>query len=383
MSGTTDTDEIQVEGEGEPIVLESVRKSYGDLQAVKGVDLEVRSGEFFVLLGPSGCGKTTTLRMIAGLETVSQGSLFIGDNEVTETLPQNRNVSMVFQNYALYPHKTVEENLRFPLRKTEFDPESYDSRVREVAELLDITDLLEKYPDQLSGGQSQRVAVGRTLVREPVVFLLDEPLSNLDAGLRVETRAQLGTLQSRLGTTTVYVTHDQEEALSLADRIAIMSDGNIKQVGTPQEVYTNPRNEFVAGFLGEPSMNFLPVSPEGDLFGDRSYPAVELFGSDLPEGTRTVGVRPEDIYLAGGQDIEEIAPQRRSKPLSVTIDVVEPLGHEYELTLKCAGVEITASESSYDEATTDPDIVVDTRKVYTFADDGHATGDTARGSEDG
>jgi multiple sugar transport system ATP-binding protein len=374
MSETTDTGRLYEDAESESIRLESVEKRFGDVVAVRGVDLTVRPGEFLVLLGPSGCGKTTTLRMIAGLEPVTDGRIFIGSEEVTQTLPQDRDVSMVFQNYALYPHKTVAENLRFPLRKTAFDPESYDERVRQAAELLEITNLLEKYPDQLSGGQSQRVAVGRTIVREPKVFLLDEPLSNLDAGLRVQTRAQLGTLQSRLGTTTVYVTHDQEEALSLADRIAIMNRGGLEQVGTPREVYTAPANEFVAGFLGDPSMNFVPVTPEGHLFESPEFPAAEILGAALPAATRRLGVRPEDVYLVGGDDVAALDPSRRSARIPVRVDVVEPLGHEYELALQCAGAELTASESTYDGRAADAAVVFDTEKLYLFDGDGRTIG---------
>jgi multiple sugar transport system ATP-binding protein len=225
---------------GKGVRLDGVRKRFGDVVAVAGIDLRVEPGELLVLLGPSGCGKTTTLRAIAGLEPVTEGTIRIGDRDATGTLPQDRDVSMAFQNYALYPHKTVEGNLRFPLAKTDLAPAERDEKVAFVAELLEIGDILDREPSSLSGGQRQRVALGRTIVREPGVFLLDEPLSSLDAELRVATRTELRDLQQRLGTTTVYVTHDQEEAMSVADRIAVMRDGRIEQIGTPRELYVDP-----------------------------------------------------------------------------------------------------------------------------------------------
>jgi multiple sugar transport system ATP-binding protein len=237
---------------------------------------------------------------------------------------------MVFQNYALYPHKTVRGNLRFPLGKTNLGADEKTEKVEEVARLLEISDLLEKDPDQLSGGQKQRVAVGRTIIREPRVFLMDEPLSNLDAELRVQTRAELQTLQRQLGTTTVYVTHDQEEALSIADRIVIMNDGEIEQVGTPEEVYTDPDNEFVAGFLGDPSINFLDVE-EGHLLGD-DVP-LERLGIDVPPRTARLGVRPEDAFVGRGQSTDGTM----TEPIEFTVDVVEPLGHTYEAALERSG----------------------------------------------
>ena len=337
-STTSDTDEAEIEGSaGERIRLDSVTKHYGDLVAVENVSLGVEPGELLVLLGPSGCGKTTTLRMIAGLETVTNGTVTIGEQDVTEVLPQNRDVSMVFQSYALYPHKNVRENLRFPLGKMDLSADEKKRKVSEVARMLEITDLLEKEPDQLSGGQRQRVAVGRTIIREPRAFLMDEPLSNLDAELRVQTRAELQRLQRRLGTTTVYVTHDQEEALSIADRVVIMNDGEIEQVGTPEEVYTDPKNEFVASFLGDPSINFLEVADDGTrsphLLGDGNdgdgVPLDEL-GVDVPPQTSRLGVRPEDAFV--GQSLS--TEGSLTEPIEFTVDVVEPLGHTYEAALK-------------------------------------------------
>jgi multiple sugar transport system ATP-binding protein len=349
---TSDPDDAEIGGAaGERIRLDSVTKHYGDLVAVENISLEVDPGELLVLLGPSGCGKTTTLRMIAGLETVTSGTVTIGTQDVTEVLPQNRDVSMVFQNYALYPHKNVRENLRFPLGKMDLSDGEKKRKIEEVARLLEITDLLEKEPDQLSGGQKQRVAVGRTIIREPRAFLMDEPLSNLDAELRVQTRAELQTLQRRLGTTTVYVTHDQEEALSIADRIVIMNDGEIEQVGTPEEVYTDPANEFVAGFLGDPSINFLAVR-DGRLLGDGDdgdgVPLSRL-GIDVPPRTSRLGVRPEDAFV--GRELS--TEGSLTEPIEFTVDVVEPLGHTYEAALRRGGNRFLVQADDFDASAGD------------------------------
>ena len=323
----TDDGESGIDGStGYRITLESVAKHFEDTVAVDDISLEVQPGELVVLLGPSGCGKTTTLRMIAGLETVTRGQIRIGSEDVTETLPQNRDVSMVFQSYALYPHKTVRGNLAFPLGKTDLEGDAKQQKIEEVAEMLEITDLLEKDPDQLSGGQRQRVAVGRTIIREPRVFLLDEPLSNLDAKLRVQTRAELHSLQRHLGTTTVYVTHDQEEALSIADRVVIMNDGEIEQVGTPEEVYKRPTNEFVATFLGDPAINLIDVT-DGGLFSGEVL--MTEIGIDAPPETARIGVRPEDAIVK-----TDSAEGRFTDPVTFELDVIEPLGHTYEATLK-------------------------------------------------
>jgi len=349
---------------GERIRLDSVTKHFDDLIAVDEISLEVEPGELLVLLGPSGCGKTTTLRMIAGLETVTDGSIRIGSEDVTQTLPQNRDISMVFQSYALYPHKTVRGNLAFPLGKTDLTTEEKEQKIEEVAEMLEITDLLEKDPDQLSGGQRQRVAVGRTIIREPRVFLLDEPLSNLDAELRVQTRAQLHSLQRRLGTTTVYVTHDQEEALSIADRVVIMNDGRIEQVGTPEEVYTEPDNEFVAEFLGEPSINFLDVG-EGGLFGGEV--SLGEIGIDVPRETARIGVRPEDAFVAGKQPSDG----RFTDPVTFELDVIEPLGHTYEATLERNGRRFALQSPDLEGEPGDPvEIQFDAETILAFDGDG-------------
>ncbi|WP_137290848.1 ABC transporter ATP-binding protein [Natronorubrum halophilum] len=315
--------------EDSEIRLRGVTKRYDDLVAVDDLDLTIRNGELLVLLGPSGCGKSTTLRMIAGLEVPTEGSIELGDAEITETLPQKRDLSMVFQSYALYPHKTVRGNLAFPLGKMDVDDEEADEQIQRTAELLEIDDLLDNKPGQLSGGQRQRVALGRTIVREPKAFLMDEPLSNLDAKLRVQTRSELRSLQQNLGTTTVYVTHDQEEAMSLADRVAVMNDGELQQVGTPKEVYENPVNEFVAGFLGEPSMNFLDPDRLTTGASDDSF-----------AGTSTVGVRPEDVAIAkeGGQQ----TGAGQAYEIDGEVLVVEPLGNAYEIEVECSGDQVTA-----------------------------------------
>ncbi|WP_312908950.1 ABC transporter ATP-binding protein [Natronosalvus caseinilyticus] len=321
------------------IRLDGVTKHFGDLLAVDDLNLTIRDGEFLVLLGPSGCGKSTTLRMIAGLEIPSEGTIEIGEQDVTETLPQKRDLSMVFQSYALYPHKTVRGNLEFPLEKLDLEDDEMEARIRRTAELLEIDDLLDNKPGQLSGGQRQRVALGRTIVREPKAFLMDEPLSNLDAKLRVQTRTELRRLQQQLGTTTIYVTHDQEEAMSLADRIAVMNDGRLQQVGTPKEVYENPVNEFVAGFLGEPSMNFLEPEQLKSISGENSL-----------SGAATIGVRPEDVTVAeeDGHRHRQGDEQMQSHHSGQTYQlegetlVVEPLGNAYEIEFDCDGTVVTA-----------------------------------------
>ncbi|MEL7372417.1 MAG: sn-glycerol-3-phosphate ABC transporter ATP-binding protein UgpC, partial [Myxococcota bacterium] len=236
--------------------LENVYKRYGDVEVVKNVNLDIEDGDFVVLVGPSGCGKSTTLRMIAGLEEITEGTMRIGDDVVNKLSPRDRDVAMVFQSYALYPHMTVRDNISFGLKLRKMPKEEIDSRVNDAARILGLDDLLERKPKQLSGGQRQRVAMGRSIVRQPAVFLFDEPLSNLDAKLRVQMRAEIAQLHQRLGTTTVYVTHDQVEAMTLAKHIVVMNKGVVQQVGAPLELYRDPANTFVAGFIGSPSMNF-------------------------------------------------------------------------------------------------------------------------------
>ena len=289
----------------------------GTRPAVDKLNLEIADGEFLVLVGPSGCGKSTSLRMLAGLEEVNSGRILIGDRDVTDVPPKDRDIAMVFQNYALYPHMTVAENMGFALKIAGVNKEERAARVLEAAKLLDLEEYLTRKPKALSGGQRQRVAMGRAIVRQPQVFLMDEPLSNLDAKLRVQTRTQIASLQRRLGVTTVYVTHDQTEALTMGDRIAVLKDGVLQQVGTPRDLYETPTNVFVAGFIGSPAMNLFPADlTEG---GVRFGTAVAQLDRDVLQaasgGKVTVGVRPEDLTVAGS-----------GEGLQVEVDVVEELG---------------------------------------------------------
>ncbi|MFZ4894666.1 ABC transporter ATP-binding protein [Plantibacter sp. Mn2098] len=290
----------------------------GTRPAVDKLNLEVADGEFLVLVGPSGCGKSTSLRMLAGLEEVNDGHIFIGDRDVTDVPPKDRDIAMVFQNYALYPHMTVAENMGFALKIAGVGKEERATRVLEAARLLDLEDYLTRKPKALSGGQRQRVAMGRAIVRQPQVFLMDEPLSNLDAKLRVQTRTQIASLQRRLGVTTVYVTHDQTEALTMGDRIAVLKDGLLQQVGTPRDLYEKPNNVFVAGFIGSPAMNLFQgeVADGGVKLGGYIIPVEREIISEAPSKHVTVGVRPEDISVSSvaGSGIE------------VTVDLVEELG---------------------------------------------------------
>ncbi|KAA1398010.1 ABC transporter ATP-binding protein [Aeromicrobium ginsengisoli] len=286
-----------------------------DRPAVNQLDLHVEDGEFLVLVGPSGCGKSTSLRMLAGLEEVDEGRLLIGEQDVTDLPPKARDIAMVFQNYALYPHMTVAENMGFALKIAGTNKSDISKRVAEAAAMLDITEYLERKPKALSGGQRQRVAMGRAIVRSPRVFLMDEPLSNLDAKLRVQTRTQIAQLQRRLGTTTVYVTHDQVEAMTMGDRVAVLKDGVLQQCAAPREMYDRPANLFVAGFLGSPSMNLmeLPVVDGGVRFGDSVVPVGRDALADADAKTVTLGVRPENLVVS-------------STGLQVEVDVVEELG---------------------------------------------------------
>jgi len=312
------------------IDIKDVTKRYADgTEAVRGVSLDVRDGELMVLVGPSGCGKSTLLRMIAGLEDITDGELRIGDEVVNTKAPKDRNIAMVFQNYALYPHMTVSENMEFPLKLAKVPRGEIDKKVQEAARILDLTDHLDRKPANLSGGQRQRVAMGRAIVRDPMAFLLDEPLSNLDAKLRVQMRTEVARLQHRLGTTTVYVTHDQTEAMTLGDRVAVLRKGVLQQVDSPQELYDNPANLFGAGFIGSPAMNFLPAEAEGskvslpiaeyELDGDV---ARRLDGKDRV----VAGVRPEhfeDAALIGDED------RGRGATFKVDVDVVESVGSDH------------------------------------------------------
>ncbi|HKU04872.1 MAG TPA: sn-glycerol-3-phosphate ABC transporter ATP-binding protein UgpC, partial [Bradyrhizobium sp.] len=298
-------------------------KRYGTLEVVHGIDLSIRDGEFIVLVGPSGCGKSTTLRMLAGLEDISDGEILIGARKVNEVEPRDRDIAMVFQDYALYPHMSVYDNMAFSLLYRKMPRKQIDARVREAADILGLTDYLSRRPRQLSGGQRQRVAMGRAIVRKPQVFLFDEPLSNLDAKLRGTMRVEMKKLHQRLGVTTVFVTHDQIEAMTLADRVVVMNGGHIEQIGTPDEVYHAPASLFVAGFIGAPTMNLLPGRVESLntlRLGETQTVRVRKAGS---AGNKvTFGIRPEDVDIASGE-----LPSGWVD-LPATVEVVEPLGSD-------------------------------------------------------
>ena len=302
------------------IRLENIVKRYDNGHvAVSNACLHVQDGEFLVLVGPSGCGKSTTLRMIAGLEEVTEGDLLIGDKRVNDLEPGDRDIAMVFQNYALYPHMTVRDNMSFGLRMRKESKAVIEERVDEAAKILSIESLLDRKPKQLSGGQRQRVAVGRAIVRKPVAFLFDEPLSNLDAKLRVQMRTELARLHQKLQTTTIYVTHDQVEAMTLGDRIVVMKDSKIQQVDTPLNLYNNPCNKFVASFIGSPAMNFLPGEFNDGSFRSSSVSYnLSTINVDIPPGKCILGFRPEDLSVDGS------APFL----LKAEVDVVERMGHE-------------------------------------------------------
>ena len=314
------------------VSLSSIEKKYGEVSAVRDLDLEIRDGEFMSLLGPSGCGKTTTLNMIAGLELPTSGTIRIGDRDVTRLTAMHRDIAMVFQSYALYPHMTVERNMGFALMVRGHRPDEIARRVARASEMLSLGDYLGRYPRQLSGGQRQRVALGRALVREPEVFLLDEPLSNLDAVLRVQTRAELSGLFKSLGTTAVYVTHDQAEAMTMSDRIAVFSHGRLQQVGEPLEIYRAPANRFVASFVGSPPMTFLDAAlGEGGeiVSGDLRLSAPVALAGARPGQPIVVGIRPEDVRLA-------------DEGLPAIVDVIEHLGSLQVVHLTAAGERIVA-----------------------------------------
>ena len=285
------------EGTAKSLSLRNMNKFYGAFHALKDLSLDVEAGEFLVLLGPSGCGKSTALRMIAGLESISSGSLHIGERDVTEVLPKYRDIAMVFQSYALYPHKTVAENIGFPLKMAKTPKTEMEAAIQAAASQVELEELLDRLPGQLSGGQRQRVALARAIIRRPSVFLMDEPLSNLDAKLRGNMRAELKHMQAELGITTIYVTHDQIEAMTLAHRVAIMKDGELQQLGTPKEIYSDPANLFVAGFMGSPPMNFVEGAiHDGKFMG----PGIELSAIGFEDNNAvTLGFRPEDCTVVG------------------------------------------------------------------------------------
>jgi multiple sugar transport system ATP-binding protein len=327
------------------VVVRKLNKKFDVTHVVKDVDLEIHDKEFVVFVGPSGCGKTTTLRMIAGLEAVTSGEILIDNTVVNEVPPMDRDIAMVFQNYALYPHMSVAGNMAFGLKMRKFARSEIDTRIKRAADILGIGDLLHRKPRQLSGGQRQRVALGRAIVRDPKVFLFDEPLSNLDAKLRVQMRVELKKLHERLGTTAIYVTHDQVEAMTLGDRVVVMKDGVVQQVGEPLELYNTPANRFVAGFIGSPAMNFADVtlaSANGRLWAHA--PGLQI---GLPEALAkranghngakaTVGVRPEDIHVAGPADPAELC-------FDAEVEVVEQLGSEILLDTRVGDATFVAS----------------------------------------
>jgi len=327
------------------VTIRNLNKKYdGGFHAVKDVNLEIRDKEFVVLVGPSGCGKTTTLRMVAGLEEITSGEIQVGSRVINDLPPMDRDIAMVFQNYALYPHKSVYQNMAFGLQMRKYPKDEIEKRVREAAEVLGIESLLERKPRQLSGGQRQRVAVGRAIVRHPQVFLFDEPLSNLDAMLRVQMRVELKRLHERLETTAIYVTHDQVEAMTLGDRVVVMKDGWVQQVGEPLELYGRPANRFVAGFIGSPAMNFVSVAV-GDSGGALWADAEGLRLKVPPQfverlrahvGRRvTLGVRPEALHPAGASDHADYS-------FDTAVDVVEPLGNEILLNFRAGGAPMVA-----------------------------------------
>jgi len=321
------------------VSIRQLNKKYDNgFHAVKDVNLEIEDKEFLVLVGPSGCGKTTTLRMVAGLEEITSGEIRIGERVINDLPPMDRDIAMVFQNYALYPHKTVFDNMAFGLQMRGYPKEEVKKRVQDAAEILGIEALLARKPRQLSGGQRQRVAVGRAIVRHPEVFLFDEPLSNLDAKLRVQMRVELKRLHERLETTAIYVTHDQVEAMTLGTRVVVMKDGLVQQVGAPLELYGRPANKFVAGFIGSPAMNFVDVAIQAG--NGRLWAEAQGFRIRVPDrissqaGKRvTLGVRPEAVRIANGVDDYSFATE---------VDVVEPLGNEILLNFRAGGVPMVA-----------------------------------------
>jgi multiple sugar transport system ATP-binding protein len=370
------------------VALKNLTKSFNKVTAVNSINLDIRDKEFMVLVGPSGCGKTTALRMIAGLEEATSGEIVIGDRVVNDVSPKDRDIAMVFQNYALYPHMSVYDNMSFGLKlkrdgtggvwpfnsKRTFTDEEINRRVQEAAEMLGLKHLLERKPKELSGGQRQRVALGRAIVREPKVFLMDEPLSNLDAKLRVQTRAELIKLHRRLGITTVYVTHDQVEAMTMGDRIAVMSNGVIQQCDKPLELYNHPANLFVAGFIGSPAMNFVTatiVQGDGTLFVDCKGFKLAL-PQELADKARpyvgkevTFGIRPEDLY---DSKLPRLVEASVSNTITVDVDVIEPLGNDVEMYLTANGIQLIAMIDSASTAKMGDkiDVVLDMSKSHLF-----------------
>jgi multiple sugar transport system ATP-binding protein len=357
------------------VVLENVSKNFGSVEAVKNFNLTVEDKEFAILVGPSGCGKSTALRMIAGLEEPTSGIIHIGDRTVNDLPPRDRDIAMVFQEYALYPHMSVYKNMAFGLKLRKFPRNEIDQRVKETSEMLGIQTLLNRKPKQLSGGQRQRVAVGRAIVRKPAVFLFDEPLSNLDAKLRVQMRAELSKLHDRLQTTMIYVTHDQVEAMTMGTKIVVMKDGVIQQVGAPLEVYNSPVNQFVAGFIGSPVMNFFPArlaSKDGRFYVDTEAFQLPIPAKKVPYyhslvGSEVIfGIRPNDIYD------NRFAPERlKGSTIKAVVDVIEPLGSEINLNMTAgehnfiAAVDVQTSTRVHQEM----ELAFDLDKMHLFEKD--------------
>jgi multiple sugar transport system ATP-binding protein len=349
------------------VTFDHVVKKFGDVTAVKDLSIQVRDEEFLVLVGPSGCGKTTALRMLAGLEEQTSGDIFIGERLVNDVAPKDRDIAMVFQNYALYPHMSVYDNIAFGLKLRGVQKTEIERRVNETAEMLAIGQLLARKPKELSGGQRQRVAVGRAIAREPAVFLMDEPLSNLDAKLRIQTRAMLQKLHQRLKRTTIYVTHDQVEAMTMGDRIAVMNAGELQQLDTPEVLHERPTNMFVAGFIGSPAMNFFPAQIHesgGQRLADAGFFKAPVAGraAESPGQDVVVGIRPEDIHdLATTQ-------AREMLPVDAKVEVLEYLGNELQLLLSSDGKSYIARVST--ETQTRPGaslrVGLDLRKLHVF-----------------
>ena len=354
------------------IQLSAVEKWFGDLQVIKGIDLAIEEGEFVVFVGPSGCGKSTLLRIIAGLEDASEGEVIIDDNDVTGNLPSERGLAMVFQSYALYPHMDVGENIGFALKTAGMPKADIKDRVDKVAAILKLESLLDRLPKQLSGGQRQRVAIGRAIVREPVGFLFDEPLSNLDAALRVNMRLEISRLHAQLGITTIYVTHDQIEAMTLADRIVVLNEGRIMQAGSPRELYNNPNSRFVAEFIGSPKMNVLPCAEKAGqiVFAVQAATSDQEAGKSSAESlsspsgaVASLGIRPENIALCDAD----------AGQINGSVAVCEYLGSEQFAYIECGFDEMVTVRVAPDEAVPVGSFVglsFDREKLYTFDDDG-------------
>ena len=350
------------------VTYDHITKKFGEVFAVNDLSIQVRDEEFLVLVGPSGCGKTTALRMLAGLEEQTSGDIFIGERLVNDVAPKDRDIAMVFQNYALYPHMSVYDNIAFGLKLRGMPKPEIERRVGDVAEMLAIGQLLKRKPKELSGGQRQRVAVGRAIAREPAVFLMDEPLSNLDAKLRIQTRAMLQKLHQRIKRTTIYVTHDQVEAMTMGDRIAVMKDGLLQQLDTPENLHERPNNVFVAGFIGSPSMNFFPGTIHasgGQVLADAGFFKAPVSGKAAEAAGKEVitGIRPEDIH-----DLDHSQGGRDLLPVDTKVEVVEFLGNELQLELSAGGQSFFARMST--ETQTRPGAMLrvgfDLRKMHVF-----------------